>query len=67
MHTLLYIRIRNFSLSFNILQFFGLEPQIILKVFLNIKVIATPENQKIIFKSLLMSYFIIKQNKSGAE
>ena len=44
-------------------MFFGFEPQIIiiLKLFLHIDVVATSENQRIIFKSLLMSYFIIKK------
>ena len=65
--THIFKRMPNFSLSFNILHCFGFEPEIILKLFLNIEGVKTSENQRIILKSLLMSYFIIKYNKSGAE
>ena len=44
-----------------------LAPCIILKLFLNMEMVSTSENQRVIFKSLLMPYFIRKQNKSGAE
>ena len=40
---------------------------IIRVLFLQIKGVARPENQKHISKCRLMSYFIIKQNKNGAE
>ena len=43
------------------------EPKIILKLFLNIEGVATFENGRVIFKFLLMSYLIIKQNKSSAK
>ena len=62
-----FIRITYFSLSLNILNFFGFEPWIILELLFNINGVATSENQMIIFKSLLMSYLIIKQNINGAE
>ena len=39
----------------------------VLKFFLNIEGVTTFENQRIILKSSLMSYFIIKQIKSGAK
>ena len=50
-----------------LLNFLGFEPRIILKLFLNIEGITTSENQRILFESLLMSYFIIKQNKSESK
>ena len=49
------------------LRFFGFEYYNILKLFANIEDVTTSENQRIIFKILLIFYFIIKQNKSGAE
>ena len=57
------IRTSNVSLSLDILNCFGFEPWIILKLFLNIEGVTTSEDQKIIFKSLLVSYFTLKQNK----
>ena len=47
--------------------FLGFEPKITLKSFLSIEGVTTPENQIIIFKSLFMFYFIIKQKKNGTE
>ena len=41
--------------------FFGFEPQLILRL------LTTSESQRIVFNSLWKFYFIIKQNKSGAE
>ena len=46
------------------LIFFGSEPSIILKLFLIIEGVIMSEDQRIISKSLLMSDFIIKQNKA---
>ena len=63
----LFVEIFNFSLSPTFLIFFGFEPQIIRKLFVNIEGVIPPENKLIAFKSLLISYFIIKQAKSGAE
>ena len=48
------------------LNFFTFEPWIILKSFLNTEGVTAFENQRIIFKSILMSYFITKQNKGEA-
>ena len=39
----------------------------ILNLFLKIEGVTRPESQRIIFKSLLMSCFVMKQIKSGAE
>ena len=47
--------------------FFYFEPLIILILFIYILCVTMSANQRIIFKSLLMSYFVIKQNKSAAE
>ena len=45
---------------------FGIESQIVLKLFLNTIGKTSPENQRNISKSyVLMSSFIIKQNKSA--
>ena len=61
-------RMPKFLLSLKkFLNFVGFERYIILKLLFNIKSVATSENQRIKFKSLLISYFILKQNKSGAE
>ena len=45
----------------------GFVPWIILKVFLNIDGVTTSETQRIIFKSLLTSYFVIMENRNEAE
>ena len=45
------IRMPYFSLSLNTLKFIGFEPYIILKLFLNIKGVTTPENLRNIFIS----------------
>jgi len=47
--------------------FFGFEPCIILELFLNIEGVTVSETQRIIFKSLLVSYFIIKPNQIGTK
>ena len=44
--------------------FLNFEPLIILKLFLLIESVSSAQNQRMMFKSLLMSYFIIKQTKS---
>ena len=49
------------------LNFVGLVPLIIRKLFLDIEVVTMSENQRIIFKSILTSCFIINQSRSGAE
>ena len=59
--------IPNFSPSLKIINFFGFELYVILELFLNIEGVTAPENQRIICKSLLMSFFIIKQSKNEAE
>ena len=46
---------------------FAFDPSIILKLFLHLEGVTTPENQRIMYKSLLMFYCIIEQNKSGEE
>ena len=46
-----------------LLNFLRFESWIFRKVFLNIERVTASENQRIIFKSLLISYFIIKHNK----
>ena len=61
-----FIRILDLLLTL-FLNFSGFEPFIILKLFLNIEGATTSENERIISKSLLMFYFIIKQNESEAE
>ena len=49
------------------LKFSGFELKIILKSFLGVKGATPSENERNLFKSLLIFYFMIKQNKSGAE
>ena len=49
------------------LKFSGFEPKIILKLLLGVKGVTPSENERNILKSLLIFYFMIKQNKSGAE
>ena len=51
----------SFLMSIDIPKFFTF------KLFLNIGGVTMPENQKIILKSLLMLYFIIKQNNCRAK
>ena len=46
------------------LNFLGFE--LIPKLFLNSKGVASSENERNVFKSLSLSYFIIKQIKRGA-
>ena len=43
-----FIRIPNFALNFNSLNFLGFEPYIILKLFLNVESVNTSENQRTI-------------------
>ena len=62
--TLFFIRILDLSLSLNIFSVLSLR---LLQTFLNMESVTTSENQRIIFKSVSMCYFIIKQNESGAE
>ena len=64
---LIFFKNKFFFKASLVITFFGFKPSIILKLFLNIEGVTTSENQRIIFKSLLMSYFIIKQKKSGTE
>ena len=45
----------------------GFEPRITRKLFFNLKGVTLSENERNIFKSLLMSYFIMKQIKSEPE
>ena len=57
------MKMLKFLLSLIILKLFGFEPWIILNLLLQIEGTTKSENQKIIFKSLLMSNYIIKQKK----
>ena len=58
-----FIRISNFSLSLNVLLFSIFS----LMLLLNFESVTTSENERIIFKALLMFYFIIKHYRDGAE
>ena len=58
-----FIRISNFSLSLNALIFLIFS----LMLLLNFESVTTSENERIIFKALLMFYFIIKHYRDGAE
>ena len=60
-------RIPNVSLNISINIFIGFEPWIILKLFLNIEGLPMPQNQRIIFKSYMMCYFIIKANQKSID
>ena len=63
-----FIKIPKFLPSLDIPKFFfGFEPCIILELFLNIEGVTVSETQRIIFKSLLVSYFIIKPNQIGTK
>jgi len=48
-------------------QYYEIFSVLSLTLFLNTEGVTVSENQRIIFKSLLMSYFIIKQNKIGTK
>ena len=61
-----FVRLPNFSLC-NILNFSGFEPKIILTIFLSVKGVTLLGSGRNIFKSLFMSYFIIKQIRRGTE
>ena len=58
------LRISNVSPSLNILKFSDSGPTINLKFFFIVKGFAASETLRDIFKSLLMSYFIMKQIKN---
>ena len=66
-HTFLYFLCPISRLTSLFLIFFSFEPYIILKLLLNIEGVTTSEYQCIMLETLLMSYFLIKQNKCGAE
>ena len=59
------ITITNFPLEQIFLDFSGLEPKIILKLFINLKGVS--ENERNVFKSLSKFYFITTQIKGGTE
>ena len=62
-YILFLLRILNFSPSLTILKPFCFELLIILKLLSSTKGAALPENKRNIFKSFLISYFIIKQTE----
>ena len=49
------------------LNSYGFKPKIIPKFFLSVNGVTMQENEKNMFKSQLLYYFIIKQRKSGIE
>ena len=51
--------------SLNIHDFFKFKPKIIPKLFFSAKGVISPESQKAIFQSLLISHSIIKQEKNN--
>ena len=65
--TLTLIRIPKFSPSLNVLKFSDFEPRISIKLVPTTTGVTSSGHQRNIFKSLLMSYFIIKQNVSERE